>query len=174
MSDSLSFKYTLTEGDVASAMHSQALRSRYLWVLLGLFALIVAYTFYGQIQAVLLGQRPWYSLAWTGLTFSVLGFAWWAFIWLYPYWVARRWPAIGVERELTVSSNGITSRSALGYSESSWANFTSVLETDEFFLLNMGRANYLPIPKHDFADTLAQDCFRELIRANIPDARRLA
>ena len=172
MSDSLSFKYILTEGDAVSAFRFQAFRSKLLWVLWGLFILMVAYTFYHQIQAVWLGHRAWSSLLRTVLSFGALGVAWFAFNWFYPYWTARRWPAVGVEKEVTVSDEGMTTRSPLGYSESAWANFTGVLETDEFFLLQMGRANFLPIPKRDLAKISAVSDFRELLRAQFTDYRR--
>ena len=173
MSDSLSFKYILTEGDAVSAIRFQAFRSKLLWVLWGLFILIVAYTFYHQFQAVWLGQRAWSSLLRNILTIGALGAAWFAFNWFYPYWTARRWPTVGVEKEVTVSDQGITSRSVLGYSETSWANYTSALETDKFFMLYSGRASFFPIPKHCIANSSVQDRFRESIRANIPDVRLL-
>ncbi len=171
MSDSLSFKYVLTEGDAVSAFRFQAFRSKLLWVMWGLFILIVAYTFYHQIQAIWLGHRAWSSLLRNVLSFGALGAAWFAFNWFYPYWTARRDPTMGVEKELTVSDQGITLRSVLGYSEKSWANYTSALETDEFFMLYTGRANFFPIPKHCFVNSLSQDHFRELIRAHIPEVR---
>ena len=108
------------------------------------------------------------------LTFGALGITWWASNWLYAYWLARRSPEVGVEKELTFTATGITSRSELEYSESTWANFTSVLETEEHFLLYRGRAEFVPIPKRDLAESMAQDRFRELLRTKIRDARLLA
>ena len=174
VSDTLSFKYTLTKADVVSSQHSQLFRSRLLWVMLGLIALMMAYGFYNQFEAVLLGRRAWTSLLRMFLTFGALGITWWASNWLYAYWLARRSPEVGVEKELIFTDTGMTSRSVLEYSESTWANFTSVLETDEYFLLYRGRAEFVPIPKRDLAESMAQDRFRELLRTKIRDARLLA
>jgi dihydrofolate reductase len=171
VSDSLSFKYTLTKGDAVDALRAQAFRSRYLWFLVGLAALFVGYTFYNNIIAVLMGYKTWTSLLRTFLTISAIGVAWWALNRFLPYWTAQRWPEVGVEKEVTVSGNGLSWKSALEDSKLTWANYTSAVETDEFFLLFMGRASFLPIPKRDLAEPLARDRFRDLIRAHVPNFR---
>lgn len=135
---------------------------------------MMAYGFYNQLEAVLLGRRAWTSLLRMFLTFGALGITWWALNWLIAYWVARHSPEVGVEKELTFTDTGMMSRSILEYSESTWANFTSVLETEEYFLLYRGRAVFVPIPKRDLAGSMVQDRFRELLRSNVKDARLLA
>ena len=74
---------------------------------------------------------------------------------------------------MTVSGEGMTTRSPLGYSESTWASFTGVLETDEFFMLFTGRADFLAIPKRDIAATSAVSDLREFFRAQFTDYRRV-
>lgn len=174
MSDSLSFKYTLTKGDAVGALREQAFRSRFLWVTLALVALLIGYAFYNNFVAILVGHLSWTSLLRTFFSFSALGIAWWAFHWFLPYWTAQSWPTVGVEQEVIVSDNGLAWKSTLENSQLTWANYTSALETDDFFLLFMGRANFLPIPKRQLMNSSIQDRFRYLIRANVPNARLLA
>lgn len=173
VSDSLSFKYTLTKGDAVGALRAQALRSRFLWVAVAWFALMAGYSFYNDLARVLLGQGSLLSLLRTVLTFGGLGVAWWGLHWLMPYWTAQRWPEVGIEKEMTVSENGIAWKSALENRELTWANYTNAVETDDFFLLYMGRANFEPIPKRQFDDSSLAARIRELIRFHIPDTKLL-
>jgi len=173
VTDSFRFRYTLSKGDLVGALRTQALRSRYLWVTVALFALVAGYAFYRDMAGVLAGYKPLVSLLRTVLTFGGLGVAWWASHWLLPYWTAQRYPDIGVEKELTVSDKGLTWRSALESSDLTWAKYTGAVETEEFFLLYQGRANFTPIPKRGLADSSAQSRFRELVRANVADASGL-
>jgi len=173
VTDSFRFRYTLSKGDLVGALRTQALRSRYLWVTVALFALVAGYAFYRDMAGVLMGYKSLVSLLRTVLTFGGLGVAWWASHWLLPYWTAQRYPDIGVEKELTVSDKGLTWRSALESSDLTWAKYTGAVETEEFFLLYQGRANFTPIPKRGLADSSAQSRFRELVRANVADASGL-
>lgn len=172
MSDSITFKYTLTEGDAVRALRYQGTSSKLFWVMAGLLALVLGYGLLSSLSSVMTGQKGWDSLLRSLLIYGGLGAAWASFVWFHPVWTAKRWPSIGVEREITVSGDGMTTRSELGYSESTWASYTGVLETDDFFLLFMGRANFQPIPKRDLAAVSAVSDLREFLRAQFPDYRR--
>ena len=172
MSDSITFKYTLTEGDAVRALRFQGMHSKLFWVMAGLFILILGYGILGSLSQVMLGEKDWYSFLRHLLINSCLGAAWAAFNWFYPVWAAKRRPAVGVEREVTVSGEGMTTRSPLGYSELTWASFTGVLETDDFFMLFTGRASFVAIPKRDLAAISAVSDLREFLRAQFADYRR--
>lgn len=169
MSDSITFKYTLTKGDAVRALRFQVLNSKLLWIFAGLYILSMGYVLSGSILSGMAGEKDWYSSLLTLPIYGLLGVAWAAFNWFYPVWTVKNWPAVGVEREVTVSAEGMTMRSPLGYSETAWANYTRMVETDDFFMLFMGRVNFIVIPKRD----LAVSGLREFFRARFTDYRQV-
>lgn len=173
MSDSITFKYTLTEGDAVRAIRFGSIHSKLLWSIMAVAGLIFAYILFSNVVLALQGQKNWYSALRTLLFFGAVFGAWGALVWYHPVWLAKRWPAVGVERYVTATSDRIAVRSALGYIDAVWEDYTNVLETDHFFMLWMGGSNNLVIPKGALAEDSAVSKFREFLRARFADYRRV-
>jgi hypothetical protein len=139
----------------------------------GLLALFLGYRILGDAVSVVQRQEVWYHLLSSIVVHGAFGAVPLAFVWFYPVWLARNAPAVGVEREVTVSSKGMTLHSSLGKSDSAWANFTKMLETDEYFLLYSGKGLFYPFPKQAFGGEHEVRRFRELIRGQIRNSRIL-
>jgi len=164
VSDSVSFKYTLTEDDVVRASFAQILVGRTKWSLLA--ALTVVFV----LLAVSLYQGNW------GGVFKLFGAAAVAGVTIlllkhYVKSTVRKSPHIGLELEMTASPDGMACNSSLAHSQSEWTAYTSVLETAEYFLFRSGVVLCAAIPKQSFADPKEMSRFRELIRAHVPDFR---
>ncbi len=173
MSDSITFKYTLTEGDAVRVARFEYIHSKFLWVAVSVVGLMFAYFLLVNFLSAMQGRSSWDGALRTLLIFGGLFGAWGAFIWYQTIWTARRWPAIGVERDVTASEGGLFVHSDFGYNESTWSNYTAVLETDDFFVLWMGRTNHLAIPKRELAAISAVSDFRVFLRARLTNYRRV-
>jgi len=171
--DSFSFKYTLTADDYVRAMWVYLYYSRgwrFLLLLLGcIFVVVAALAVVATVKhgRLILGGLPYFGMV---ALLPVL------FVWRigrYYRTAARKSPFVGIEHEMTFSPEGMTSRSSRGSSETQWSIFTGARESDNFFLLHVGMSLFYPYPKSAFdtADDVGR--FRDLIRANIPDAKLL-
>jgi hypothetical protein len=166
VSDSLSFKYTLTEDDLVRASFAQILVGKRKWLLLAMLTVVLV------LLAVSLFQGNWggvfklfASVALAGVTILLLKH--------YVRWTVRKSPYIGVELEMTASPDGLACNSSLGNSQVEWTAYTSVIETAELFLFRSGVVLCAAFPKQSFADPKEMSRFRDLIRARVPDARLL-
>jgi len=171
--DRLNFKFTLTEDDFVLAAHAHALSQRKWWIIwavfFGLWILPLA--------AVALDTGPGENLLYRIAPFlagvaSVALMFFLAWSWQ-PRRLARASPYLGVELAGTASGDGLETHSSLGKQEAAWANYSTVLESADHFLLYPSRNQYAPLPKRAFANREDLDRFRELIRANISSATLL-
>lgn len=168
MSDSLSFKYTLTEEDFVGSIRYHALRQvslLSLWVLLAAMVFAMASALFYLIDRPRLNAVEIIPL--TIIILIPAYFAYWVW-WGHPKRVTREAPYLNVEIEGTASANGVTSRSRLGNHESAWGSYSAALESDGHFLLYVGRNVFSPFPKRAFTDSRDVDRFRDLIRAHVP------
>lgn len=173
MSDSITFKYTLTEGDAVRAARFENTHSKLFWVVLAVVGLLVTYVLLVSFLSAMQGRSDWYGVLRTYMFFGGLYGAWVFLIWYQPVWTARRWPGVGVERNVTATEDGLAVHSDLSYNESAWVNYTAAMETDDFFMLWMGRANNLVIPKRNLAEISAVSGFREFLRARLTNYQRV-
>lgn len=163
-------KYTLSVKEETRARRADFLRKKSTWVawsMSALFFIVVA--IFTKALAVLEGDKPLSSLLPVSLWFLGLSAAVFAFGWFYP--VGMR--VAGADREVTISDEGVRSRSPVARRLLYWVNFTSALETREFFLLRTGAQSMWPVPKRSLADSGALQALRDLIRAHVPAARLL-
>ena len=173
MSDSITFKFTLTEEDFVRASHVHALSQRRWWITWAVFfGLWVV-----PLTAVLLDKglagdalyRLLPFLAGVASVAVLFGLAWW---WQ-PRRAARGSPYLGVEMAGVASGDGLAMDSPLGKQQAAWADYATVLESADHFLLYLAKNAYAPLPKRAFADRADLDRFRALIRANISSATLL-
>lgn len=160
MSDSLSFKYTMTEDDVVRASLAQVKLGKRKWLLLAMVPavlLLAIFAFQGNWRGIL---ELLASVALIGITILLLT--------RFVRWTARKSPHIGVEYETTASQDGMTWNSPFASTQSKWTAYTSVRETAEYFMFYCGLAMCAAIPKRSFADSNDMDRFRDLIRAHVP------
>lgn len=173
MSDSIPFKFTLTEVDFVLAAHAHALSQRKWWIIwavfFGLWILPLA--------AVALDTGPGEDLLYRIAPFlagvasvAVMFFLAWSW---QPRRLARASPYLGVEMAGAATAEGLETHSSLGKQEAAWANYSAVLESADHFLLYPARNQYAPLPKRAFANGRDLERFRELIRANISGAALL-
>ena len=170
MSDSITFKFTLTEDDFVRAAHAHAMSQRRWWIIWGLF-----FGLWGvPLLSVLLQPDPVDDLFYrllpplTGLASVAVFFAL-AWSWQ-PRRLARRSPYLGAALEGRADAQGLDMQGSLGGEPMPWGNYQTVLESDDHFLLYPARNQYAPLPKRAFASREDLRQFRELIRENIPSA----
>jgi hypothetical protein len=173
MSDSITFKFTLTEEDFVQASHVHALSHKKWWitwaVFFGLWILPLA--------AVTLDTAPGDDLLYRILPFlagvaSVAALFALAWFWQ-PRRAARGSPYLGVEMAGVASGDGLAMDSPLGKQQAAWASYATALESADLFLLYLAKNSYAPLPKRAFANREDLGRFRELIRANISSATLL-
>lgn len=169
MAADFSVTYTLTAKEETRARRANILRRKTTWVVPGAVALFLVLLFTPEVLAVLRGDKPPGSLLPEFLLFSgfivfntvVLGFS------------SFGMRSNGADKEVTVSSEGVSAQSPVARRLLYWVNFTSARETGEFFLLRTGGQTIWPVPKRELADSAALQGLRELIREHVPDARLL-
>ena len=170
MSDSITFKFTLTEDDFVLAAHAHALSQRKWWIIwavfFGLWILPLAAVALdtGPEENLLYRIAPFLAGVASVAVMFALAWSW------QPRRLARASPYLGVELAGTASGVGLETHSSLGKQEAAWANYSTVLETADHFLLYPARNAYAPLPKRAFADRGDLTRFRELIRAHVPSA----
>ena len=170
MSKDFTLNYTLSMKEETRARRADAFRKKSIWVMWGVSALLFAVAVVlPKALAVLEGDESSQSLLPGLLLFFGISAAVFARMWFYPAGVR----VTGADREVTVSDEGVRSRSPVARRLLCWVNFTSALETHEFFLLRMGGGGMWPVPKRSLADPAALQGLRDLIRARVPDARLL-
>lgn len=171
MSDSLSFKYILTEDDFVRALRAHAFKQIPRWSLWILLAALLFLQASGIHYIVTWPQASAFGVIWLILV-TVLPGVWFCWIrWWHPKRVIREAPYLNVEIEGTASVDGVVSRSRLGNHETAWGSYSAVFESVDYFLLYLGRNVFNPLPKRSFADTQDVDRFRDLIRAHVPNTR---
>lgn len=172
MSDSITFKYTLTEEDIVRAVREATSMKKWAWVIWGALTIMMVVGTRSAIGRMLesgLSAGAIILLLWV----TVLpGHLFWWVRFGRPRRTARSDPNVGVETETTVSANGIATRNDLENQEAAWAAFTHVIEVRDMFLLYLGEIDFTPMPKRCFEDTEVIDCFREFVRANVADFRQ--
>ncbi len=173
VSDSITFKFTLTEEDFVRAAHAHAMSQKKWWitwaVFFGVWVVPLAAVAFnpGPVGETLYRLLPPLSgIASVAIVF-VLAWSW------QPRRSARGSPYLGVEMEGVVSSDGLVTHSRLGKQEAAWSNYVTVLESASHFLVYPAKNSYAPLPKRAFAGEGEVERFRESIRANISTARLL-
>lgn len=173
MSDSITFKYTLTEEDHARAwrIHNGASKTYLaIWLLAGGFIGLLAW---GRVMAILDGEREWSSIFSMLLPVGIyVVTAWLSFSWR-PRFLARQSPYRGLENNVTASETGVASSNALFRNEIQWGAYTHAIEKPDMFLLYTGRLLFYPFPRRCFENQEDADRFRDLIRAHIKNFRVL-
>ncbi|MCK5276164.1 MAG: YcxB family protein [Alphaproteobacteria bacterium] len=173
MSDSITFKFTLTEEDFVQASHVHAFSQKRWWitwaVFFGLWIVPLAAVL---LDKGLAGDALYRLLPFLAGLASVAVLFMLAWSWQ-PKRAARGSPYLGVEMEGVASSDGLAMDSPLGKQEAAWASYSTVLESADHFLLYLARNAYAPLPKRAFADQTDIGRFRELVRAHVPNARVL-
>lgn len=170
MTKDFTLNYTLSVKEEVRARRADLLRKKSIWVASGVSALFfIVVVILPKALAVLEGDKPLNSLLPGLLLFFGIFAAIFARMWFYP--LGAR--VTGADREVTVSSEGVSSRSPVARKLLYWVNFTGALETREFFLLRMGGQNMWPVPKRCFADSAALQGLRDFIRAHVPNAELL-
>lgn len=170
MTHDFALNYTLSVKEETRARRSDALRKRSTWIAWAVSALFfVAAVILPKALAVLDGDEPLNSLLPGLLIFFGIFGGIFAHMWFYPLGVR----VTGADREVTVSNEGVCSRSPVARRLLYWVNFTSAVETREFFLLRMGGGSMWPVPKRSLAEPAALQGLRDLIRKHVPDARLL-
>ena len=173
MSDSITFKYTLTEGDHARAwrIHNNGSRVYMIvWFLLGLFVTAIVTN---RLILIADGERDWSSLFSALVPAGIyLGLVWFSLSWR-PRFLARQSPYRGLENDVTVTEMGVTSSNTLLRYEVQWGAYTHAIEKPDMFLLYTGRLLFYPIPISCFENPQDVDRFRDLVRTNIPKTRLL-
>lgn len=173
MSDSITFKYTLTEGDFVQSIRAHAFKRKPWWAL---WVLLAALVFVDVSWVMYVIDRPRLEAGEIiGMIMATVGPAilvWWVW-WGHPKRVARGAPYLGVDIAGTVSLHGIASHSALGKVEATWASYSTVFESADHFLLYLGRNVFNPFPKRCFSNPKDVDRFRQLIRENVPKTKLL-
>jgi hypothetical protein len=169
MSDSITFKYTLTEDDFVRAFRVSARSKRLWWIMWAVRfgALVGLYIFLSYIA----GIPGYYALAGIFLLVAIYGVSFWWVWWIQPRRAARESPYLAVEVEGAVSIDGIAQRSALGKHETAWASYSTALESADYLLLYLGRNAFTPFPKRSFANQEDLNRFRALIRDHVPNFR---
>lgn len=173
MTDSITFKYTLTEEDAVRVVRFENTYSKFFWAMVLVVALMFAYSLFVNAVLALDGQRSWYAPLKTLTIFGALFGAWGAFNWYLPVSIAKRWPGVGMERQITANADGMAVQDSLGYTASIWENYTDILETNHFFLLRSGPANTLAIPKKTLTAVSGLSDFREFLRRRATVYRRV-
>jgi hypothetical protein len=170
VSDSITFKFTLTEEDFVRASHVHALSQRRWWitwaVFFGLWVVPLAAVL---LDAGLTGDALFRLLPFLAGVASVAVLFTLAWSWQ-PRRGARASPYLGVEMAGVASGDGLAMDSSLGKQQAAWASYSTVLESADLFLLYLARNSYAPLPKRAFADREDLERFRVLIRANISSA----
>ena len=170
MSDSITFKFTLTEEDFVQAAHAHALSQKKWWItwaiFFGLWAVPLAAVALdtGPDEDLLYRISPFLAGAASVAVLFALSWFW------QPRRAARGSPYLGAAMEGTASGEGLMMDSPLGRQEAAWGRYTGVLETADHFLLYLAKNSYAPLPKRAFADRDDLARFRDLIRARISNA----
>ena len=173
MSDSITFKFTLTEEDFVQTSHAHAVSQKRWWitwaVFFGLWIVPLAAVLLDKGLAGDALYRLLPFLAGVASVAVLFALAWW---WQ-PRRAARSSPYLGVEMAGVASGDGLAMDSPLGKQQAAWADYSTVLESADHFLLYLAKNSYAPLPKRAFADREDLDRFRELVRANISTAALL-
>ena len=170
MTNDFALNYALSVKEETRARRADALRKRSTWAAWAGSALFfIAVVILPKALAVLDGDEPLSSLLPGLLIFFGIFGAIFARMWFYP--LGAR--VTGPDREVTISNEGLNSRSPVARRLLYWVNFTSAVETREFFLLRMGGGSMWPVPKRSLADSAVLQGLRDLIRAHVPDAELL-
>lgn len=170
MSDSVSFKYTLTEANYVRAMRAFMWLQLWWRIMLAMFAVAIAALTILAASGVERLEPLWFGMSAGGVVGLAVTWAFWTF---QPRWLARNSPSVGVEIEVTLSPDGVNSRSSNGSADARWSIYTSARETTEFFLLFSGKNLFYPFPKSAFADSQHLGRFRDLVRTYVPDTKLL-
>ncbi len=177
MSDTLSFKYTLTEDDVVRSNRAHA-AGRQFWVRTALAVavpgmFVIGFVADGDANRILIALAVGAALGF--VTWFVVWPIFWTLFWLifsrFLKLLLPRSPHIGVEYELAASPAGLAWNSPVGTAEQKWLAYTAIRETADYFLLYSGAALCFTIPKRVFADAQEAGRFRDLLRAHVPDFR---
>jgi hypothetical protein len=170
-SDSVSFKYTLTEKDYRRAMRaflSSRLGNRGALAFIGLgFCGFIVTAITDVAVSGATNPNFWPTLGglvvFVAAIFGLVRFCHWN--------AARKSPHVGIQYDVTFSAEGLTSRSSHGTAEARWSIYTGARETKDFFLLHSGANLFYPYPKTAFATPQDLASFRDLIRMHIPNAK---
>jgi len=100
-------------------------------------------------------------------------FMFWLYYYIRPIVIARSAPDVGVVFDIDVSDAGIGLSSGTVNSRLGWDNFKGATETSKDFVLFRGGAFFNAYPKRMFANPHDIGRFRDLIRANVPNAKLL-
>lgn len=160
---------TLTATEEARARRVNYYRKKSSVVGFGVLLLIIAALVSPEVLDVLRGDEPLNSLMPPFWTLSGLGVIWWV---IFRFFTPGS-RATGGDKEVTVSSEGVSSQSPVARRLLYWVNFTSALETGDFILLRIGGQSLWAIPKRDIVDSAVLQGLRDLIRAHVPDTRLL-
>ncbi len=170
MPKDFTLNYTLSVKEETRARRADAFRKKSIWATWAVSTLFYcAVVILPQALTVLEGDEPLNSLLPGLLIFFGISAAVFVHMWIYP--VGAR--VTGADRAVTVSDEGVSSKSPVARRLLYWVNFTSALETREFFLLRMGGGSMWPVPKRSLADSAALQGLRDLIRKHVPEARLL-
>jgi hypothetical protein len=161
----IALKYRLGRLDVLAWMLRYLLRSPLSWIVVLIATGLRCWTLFrdGLAQSIPL-------LAWHG-TITLLG-AWAGYMLLVcVISLLRRQAGIGLEVDLTMHGNGLTSESALGKTDLKWAaiRFLRTGPWHVFLCLNSSQA--IIIPNRCFPDAAARQAFVEACHASIAAAR---
>lgn len=170
MSMDFTVNYTLSVQEETRARRADAFRKKSIWAAWSVSTLFYfAVVILPKALAVLDGEEPLRSLLPGLLIFLCIFGAIIVQMWFFPLGVR----VSGANREVTITGEGIRSQTPVARRLLYWVNFTSALETREFFLLRMGGGSMWPVPKRSLADSAALQGLRNLIRAHVPDVRLL-
>jgi hypothetical protein len=170
VSDSLNFKYTLTEQHYVRAM--RAFMRLQIWrFILIVLGIVVAMPLVMALAGFVSLGASWLAPI-MGMCAGVAAVVWLQWVWR-PKYLARNSPFVGIEYEMTFSPDGVSSRSSNGNANTQWSVYTVAHETFEYFLLCSGKNLFYPFPKQAFADPKDVDRFRDLVRAHVPNAKLL-
>lgn len=169
MSDSITFKYTLTEDDFVKTRRISARSFPMYWIHWIIIVCISAMAGYALFLFAS-GTVPihWSFKMFPGLVVVLWLVHWWDYSVL-PKRMARKMPAALIEQEVNFSDEGVSTQSALGNSNAGWTAYTKARESSDYFLLYASKYLFFPFPKRFFTDSRDIERLRELIRAHISD-----
>ena len=157
--DRLSVEFEHTRGEFTAAVRAVSRRGRFVKVVFGVGAALVAL---GLLATASGGDDG----GWTAIGVGVL--AWLAFVYLYcPLGQWRAEALFRGPRRLTFDDDGVTCITPLSETRLLWPFYTAMIETDRCYVLMRKGRCCTPIPKRAFTTAGDADRFRTLVAGHL-------
>ncbi len=172
MPDSVEYKCVMTSRDFLQACIALRLRKVWFWGVWALLTLLCGHSVYSGIMSLVGGGETFGGLFLIMFFGGLYAFWLWA-VFRLPERSYRDLPSVGVEFSMTVNGEGVSGHSDHQNYTYRWDMYSRAVEKSDIFVLFMGRNVFHPLPKRCMpAEGMSR--VRDLIRANIPQARLLA